>query len=494
MRKHQLYWIMIGLCAVWAGCQTNASSSVDLQDSPSGPNIVYILVDDMGYADLGVYGQETIPTPNLDRMAGEGIRFMQHYAGSTVCAPSRGALMTGRHSGHGRVRGNYERGSHGFGGGLHLQPQDVTVAEVLSRGGYSTGLIGKWGLGMHGTTGEPTSKGFDSYFGFLNQAHAHWQFPEYLFRDGDTVEIAENQNGQRGAYSNDLFTDGAIDFISEHQENPFFLYLAYTTPHAEMIVPEDSIFEQYKGQFEETPFVENTQGGNKKGFGRYQSQPNPKAAYATMVHRIDLDVQRILDHLQELGLDEQTIVMFSSDNGPHREGGAHPDQFDSNGPLRGMKRDLYEGGIRIPFIARWPGHIPAGQSSDHISAFWDVLPTVAELAHVDISNLEIDGISFAPEMLGKGDLQEKHDYLYWEFHEAKYTHQAIRRGDWKAVRLNPSKPVELYNLSTDLSESRNVADQYPDLAAELAILMDQSRTPHEIWKVKQPQISAAQAD
>ncbi len=468
-------------------CACNMEARDNRRHAPAlgtetAPNIIYILVDDLGYGDLGCYGQQEIPTPNLDRMAAEGIRFTQHYAGSTVCAPSRGSLMTGMHTGHGRVRGNYETGPFGFGGELELRPEDISIAEVLGRAGYRTGLVGKWGLGMNGTTGEPNEKGFDHYFGFLNQAHAHWQFPEYLYRNGEIVRIKGNENGQRGAYTNDLFTAEALEFIQQSHEKPFFLYVAYTTPHAELLVPEDSLFASIKGKYEEKPFVANGQGGNKKGFGTYASQSHPKAAYETMVRRIDLDVQRILDQLAAMGMDENTLVMFSSDNGPHREGGAHPDLFNSNGPLRGMKRDLYEGGIRVPFIVRWPGKIEAGKTSDHISAFWDVLPTLAEVAEVDISNLELDGLSFFSTLTGQ--TQAQHPYLYWEFHEAKYTHQAIREGAWKAVRLDPAGEVELYNLEQDPGESRNLAAQHPEVAKRLGEMMDDTHRHHELWELE----------
>lgn len=495
MKRNLYFWAIFSLIILFgeSSCEINAKAKQqpDVFSSEGGseaPNIIYILVDDMGYADLGCYGQQEIPTPNLDRMAAQGMRFTQHYAGSTVCAPSRGSLMTGMHTGHGRVRGNYETGPFGFGGELELRKQDITIAEVLNRAGYQTAMVGKWGLGMNGTTGEPTQKGFDSYFGFLNQAHAHWQFPEYLYENGQKVRIPENENRGRGKYTNDIFTEKALSFIeNSKQDTPFFLYLAYTTPHAELLVPEDSLFNSFKGKYEEVPYVANTQGGNSKGFGTYASQEYPKAAYATMVRRIDLDVQRVMDFLAEKGLEENTIIMFSSDNGPHQEGGAHPSQFDSNGPYRGMKRDLYEGGIRVPFIVKWPAKIQPGQTNTHISAFWDILPTMADLAQVDISNLELDGVSFFPTLVGNSAEQIEHDYLYWEFHEAKYTHQAVRQGPWKAVRLNPAGNVELYNLENDPGETTNLADAQPEIAERMASLIDQSRSTHEIWPVKRPE-------
>ena len=453
--------------------------------SQEKPNIVFILTDDMGYGDLGCYGQKTLKTPNIDRMAEEGIRFTQHYAGSSVCAPSRGVLMTGRDLGHCRVRGNYETGPHGFGGELELRTEDVTLAEVLKRADYQTAIVGKWGLGMDGTTGEPNKKGFDYSFGFLNQAHAHSQFPEYLFRNGKKIPVTENQNEKRGYFSNDIFTDEAIQFIRKKNKDPFFLYVALVTPHAEMLVPEDSIFDSYKGKFEETPFVMNGQGSNgKEPLGMYHSQSHPEAAFATMITRIDLDVQRIQDELKKLGIDDNTIVIFSSDNGPHKEAGNDPYYFNSNGSQRGIKRDLYEGGIRIPLIVKWPGMIKSGQVSDHISAFWDMLPTFADLAHVSIADVPTEGISLAPTLFGNPDKQEQHPYLYWEFHENKYSDQAVRKGKWKAVRHDPDAVAELYNLEEDPKEQNDLANQFPAIVMELQTLMDQSRTENPYFPLK----------
>lgn len=453
--------------------------------SQQKPNIVFILTDDMGYGDLGCYGQSTLKTPNIDRMAEEGIRFTNHYAGSSVCAPSRGSLMTGRDPGHCRVRGNYETGPHGFGGELELRPQDVTLAEVLKRADYQTAIVGKWGLGMDGTTGEPNKKGFDYAYGFLNQAHAHSQYPEYLFRNGKKVPVPENQNGKRGYFSNDIFTDEAIQFLQNKDEKPFFLFVSLITPHAEMLVPEDSIFNSYKGRFEETPFVMGTQGSNGKDpLGIYHSQDYPEAAFATMITRIDMDVQRILDELERQGIDDNTVVVFSSDNGPHKEGGNDPYYFNSNGSQRGIKRDLYEGGIRIPFIVKWPGVIPSGQVTDHISAFWDMLPTFADLADVSVDDVPTEGISMVPTLLGKKRKQKEHEYLYWEFHENKYSDQAVRQGKWKAVRHDPDGTGELYNLEDDPQEENNLAEKYPKKLNELLAIMDNARTDNPYFPIK----------
>lgn len=469
---------------VITGCSVKNEESSQTKQVKK-PNIVYILTDDLGYGDLGSYGQKIIKTPYLDKMAAEGIRFTQHYAGAPVCAPSRASLMTGRDTGHCWVRGNYETGPRGFGAELELRPEDKTIGELLQKAGYNTAMIGKWGMGMDETTGEPNKKGFDYSYGFLNQAHAHWQFPQYLYRNGKKESVEQNSGGKRSYFSNDIFTDEALGFIKAEREKPFFLYLAYTTPHAELLVPEDSIFDSYKGKFKESPFVANMSGSNRKdSLGYYRSQEYPFAAYAAMITHIDNDVHKIINQLKQLGLDENTIVMFSSDNGPHKEGGAKPEYFDSNGEFRGIKRNLNEGGIRMPFIARWPGHIKPGQISDHISAFWDILPTMADIAGVDISDVPTEGISLLPTLLNDTIGQEKHDYLYWEFHERKYSEQAVRKGDWKVVRHDPDGKAKLYNLKIDPSEEKNLAADHPDILSEMESLFERARTENPYWKMK----------
>ncbi len=388
------------------------------------PNIILILADDLGYGDLGCYGQKSIKTPDLDRMATEGMRFADFYSGSTVCAPSRCTLMTGYHTGHSRVRGN---------GIVPLLPEDVTVAEILKEAGYTTGMFGKWGLGEPGTSGVPNLKGFDEWFGYLNQVHAHNYYPDYLWRNQERVQIP------LGTYSHDLFTNEALDFIKRQQDQPFFLYIPYTVPHANnelgdqgMEVPSDAPYS-------------------------HEPWPQQQKNYAAMISRLDGDVGKILSLLTELGLDQDTIVFFSSDNGPHEEGGASAKFFNSSGPLHGIKRDLYDGGVRVPMIVHWPGKIRPGQTNNQPFALWDFLPTAAEVAGIQPPTWT-DGISLLPALLGRR--QKQHEFLYWEFHERGFE-QAVRMDQWKAVRHGLDQPTELYNLESDISEQYNLAEKYP---------------------------------
>ena len=440
------------------------------------PNIIYILADDLGYGDLGCYGQKTIKTDNIDRMAAEGMRFTQHYAGSTVCAPSRCTLMTGLHTGKATVRGN----SGKIEGRVPLRTSDVTIAEMLKRAGYATALVGKWGLGEERTTGFPNKKGFDYFFGYLNQTHAHNYYPAFLWRNNKKVALGNEvvrpksgyAQGYGGAstkcvdYSHDIFTREAFDFIDKSRHRPFFLYLAYTIPHANN---EARILDRH--------------GMEVPDYGIYKDKDWPEAqkGHAAMITRMDRDIGRLLGRLKKLGLDESTLVMFSSDNGPHREGGARPEFFNSGGSLRGIKRDLYEGGIRVPMIARWPGKIKAGSVSNHVSAFWDILPTCAEVA-VFKSPENIDGISMIPTLLGQAEQQKKHKFLYWEFHEGGFK-QAVRMGEWKAVRLGPGEPLELYNLVEDIAEKQNVAAQHPEVIAKIESYLRTARTHSPNWPV-----------
>ena len=436
-----------------------ASSCLAEEPAPK-PNIIFILADDLGYADLGCYGQRHFETPHLDRMAAEGMRFTQHYAGSTVCAPSRACLLAGKHTGHVTQRVN---------GSLQFpeDPVDVCVARLLKRVGYTTALIGKSGLSCNSADGGlPQRKGFDEFFGYTSHVRAHRYFPEWLWRNGEKVELPRNQEQSGVHYSGDLFMKETEEFLRANAEGPFFLHLALQQPHADLNVPGEWR-ERFLGRYDEVPF---------KG-GHYRAEENPKATFAGMVAYLDNAVGRVLDQLRVLGIERDTLVIFSSDNGPMSEGGWDKRYFDSNGPLRGGKRDLYEGGVRVPTIAWQPGVVQEGSETDHVSAFWDFLPTACELAGAPIPD-DTDGISYAPTLTGQGDQQE-HDWLYWEFYE-RGGKQAVRYGNWKGVRLGMGanrKPLELYDLATDLGERNNVAAEHPEVVARLEQIMREANTP-----------------
>ena len=443
--------------------------------APAGrrPNIIFIQADDLGYGDLSVYGQRHFRTPNLDRMAAEGMRFTSYYSGSTVCAPSRASLMTGLHTGHGRIRGN---------GDYALLPAEVTVGEVLKSAGYRTAVFGKWGLGTSATTGRPDLQGFDESFGILDHTHAHRQYTSHLWKNGEVFPVDLEKD-----YVNDLFTNATVDFIERQKAAPFFISLAVTSPHAELRVPADSLAE-FHGRFEEKPFRNEKADAvataepspeRRPSIG-YRSQETPRAAFAAMVSRLDRHVGQVLESLKRAGVDRETIVFFTSDNGPHREGGADPEFFDSNGPFKGLKRDLYEGGIRVPMIVRWPGGIKAGQVSDHPWAHWDFLPTAAALAGVK-PPAALDGRSRMPLLTGRR--QPAAPPLYWEFFERGFD-QAVRMGDWKAVRRGVDGPVELYNLRNDPGEATDLAAQRPEILRQVTDLLARSRTESEIWSRK----------
>ncbi len=434
------------------------------------PNIVFIIADDLGYADVGCYGQDKIRTPHIDRLAAEGMRFTDAYAGCTVCAPSRSVLMTGLHMGHTPIRTN---------GGGPLLPDEVTVAEVLQQVGYATGGFGKWGLGEEpGLSGVPSKKGFDKFFGYLNQAHAHFFYPEYLYDNERKYPLKGNEGGKRTTYSHDVIAEQALQFIRQNRDRPFFCYAPFTIPHWELLVPEDSLAE-YRGKFEERPFIDPR--------NHYARQDESRAAYAAMITRMDRDIGRMMALLKELNLDDNTIVFFTSDNGP-----AMPivgdDYFRSKGPLRGHKGNFYEGGIRVPMIARWPGKIEAGVVSRHVWSFQDFMPTAAELAGTK-PPAAIDGISVVPTLVGQkaaGRAQEQHEYHYWELprmdadnrwrYRKEIPSGALRMGDWKAVRPKPDGPVELYNLKEDIGETKNVAAGNPEVLARIDEYLRTART------------------
>jgi len=438
------------------------------------PNIIYILADDLGYGDLSCYGQEKFETPNIDRLAEEGMKFLQHYSGSTVSAPSRSVLMTGRHTGHTQIRGNQEVQPEGQ---APLKGSVLTVAELLQDAGYVTGAYGKWGLGYPGSEGDPNKQGFDEFYGYNCQRYAHRYYPEHIWHNQEKINL-KNDGTERITYAQDLIQEEALGFIEENQDKPFFLFLPYLIPHAELAVPDDDIMARFRGKFPEEPYSGNDYGENFN-YGGYCSVENPRAVFAAMIVRLDRYVKEISNKLKAMGIDDNTVVMFTSDNGPHLEGGADPHFFNSNGPFRGHKRDLYEGGIRVPFIARWPGTIEPNRVSSHISDFADFLPTVCDMAGTEIPE-NTDGISFLPEL--KGEEQKTHDYLYWEFTSAGGK-QAIRMGNWKGVKVNinnnPDSPLLLYNLFEDKGEENNVANQYPEILEELEKKMEEAHTCSE---------------
>jgi arylsulfatase A len=455
------------------------------------PNIVYIMADDLGVGEVGCYGQTKIRTPHIDRLAAEGMRFTAHYSGSPVCAPSRCTLLTGLHTGHAYIRDNDEMGFRGdvwhdlsLEGQRPLETGTYTIGTMLQAAGYRTAAIGKWGLGGPGSTGEPNAQGFDHFFGYLCQRVAHNHYPSYLWRNREKVPLAneyvyphEKLPADLDAddpksyakytgtqYAGDLMADEALAFIREHRERPFFLYLAPTIPHAALQVPEDSLAE-YLGKFPETPY---------KGEKSYLPQRAPRAAYAAMVTRMDGYVGRILALLKELDLDGDTVVMFSSDNGPTFNGGTDSAFFESAAGLRGLKQDVYEGGIRVPLVARWPGRVPAGSTSAFSSAFWDMLPTFADMAGATPARAT-DGVSLVPALTGQQP--KDRDHLYWEF-EGR---QAVRMGRWKAVRLKPGGATELYDLEADPAETRDIAAAHPDAVRRAEQIFTAGRTESELF-------------
>jgi arylsulfatase A-like enzyme len=456
-----------------SGCYTNQEGLSDK------PNIIFLIADDAGYGDFGCYGQDVFTTPNIDRMAAEGMLFTQHYSGSTVCAPSRSSLMTGQHTGHTFIRGNKgikPEGQYPIPDTLQIIP------ELLKEAGYVTGGFGKWGLGGPGTEGDPIHQGFDVWFGYNCQSLAHNYYPEYLWHNQDTVFLHGNDNGGTDQYSFDIIHQEALKFIEDYQNGPFFLFLPYTIPHAEILVPDDSLFQKYRGQFDENPY-KGVDEGPRYRKGPYGSQKTPRAAFAAMMERFDLSVGDIMCKIDDLGIGDNTLFILTSDNGPHLEGGADPDFFHSNGIYRGYKRDLYEGGIRVPFVVRWPDIVKGGIKTGHVSAFWDLLPTFCEIGGADIPE-NIDGISFLPTLKQEG-IQEKHPYLYWEFYE-QGGKQAVRMDYWKGIRLQIKKdpenaPLELYNLLEDPEEKNDISNQHPEIVRQIEEIMAEAHTPSEIF-------------
>jgi arylsulfatase A-like enzyme len=406
------------------------------------PNIVFIIADDLGYGDLSCYGQTQFSTPNIDRLAKEGMRFTQAYAGATVCAPSRCGLMTGLHGGHTRIRGNRNPE-------IPLEPGDLVIPEALKQAGYHTGLFGKWGLGYTGTNGVPNKKGFDEFFGYHTQLQAHTYYPHNLYDNGRDFTIPNNWGTKQRQYAPELIAQRAMKFLDDQRgaARPFFQYLPSTLPHANNELGRDT------GDGMEIP-----------DWGEFAKKewPNPEKGFAAMTTYLDRFVGRVLDKLKETGAEQNTVVIFTSDNGPHQEGGHSAKYFKSSGPLRGIKRDLYEGGIRVPFLIRWPGVVKPGSTSDQQIAFWDMLPTLAEIGGAAAPG-KIDGVSvtraFRGESLPAGRV------FYWEFHEGGFN-RAVRFGDWKAIQFGKNGPIELYNLKTDLGEVTDVAAANPGAIAD----------------------------
>jgi arylsulfatase A len=458
------------------------------------PNIIFIMADDLGYGELGSYGQEKIRTPYLDRMTAEGMRFTQHYSGSPVCAPSRCVLLTGKHTGHAYIRANDEMTERGdvwhdpaIEGQRPLPPGTTTMATLLRSAGYATAGIGKWGLGGPDDSGHPNDQGFDFWYGYLCQRVAHNYYPTHLWRnrekhilegneyfyphqrfpedgDPDDPEAYAAYSGKH--YSLDLMEREALDFVRRSKDRPFFLYLPFTIPHVSLQVPEDSLRE-YAGVFPETPYL------GDKG---YLPHRTPHSAYAAMITRMDRTIGRIEALVEELGLGRDTLFIFTSDNGPTFNGGTDSAFFKSAGPLRGLKTQLYEGGIRVPMIARWKGRIEPGSVSDFVSAFWDFLPTFTELAGVETPE-GADGVSLLPTLFSRPEKQKEHDLLYWEYLGG----QVVRMGDWKGIRPRGGTPLELYDLGSDIGETRNLAEKNPEITARIAELMKTSRTESELF-------------
>lgn len=448
------------------------------KDSPTRPNVVFIMADDLGWNELGSYGQTKIQTPNIDRLASQGMRFTDYYSGAPVCAPARCTLMTGKHLGHAEVRDNSEVGTwDSYRGQMPLSADVGTIASMMKAQGYACGAFGKWGLGEVGSTGDPLNKGFDRFFGYNCQRHAHNLFPRYLVSDREHYVLEGNDRGLTGAqYGPQVIADQLLEFIRDNRQRPFFAYYPTVIPHLALQVPEEEL-EQYKGKWDETPYTGKS----------YLPHPTPRAAYAAMITFMDKQVGRLMALLDELDLSDNTIVFFTSDNGTTMlKAQVDYEFFESVGPLRGLKGDVYEGGIRVPMIARWPGRIQPDSVTDLPTAHWDAMATIADVVGIE-SLPGTDGVSYLPTLLGQADRQQRHEYLLWDF--AGYGgQQAVRIGPWKGVRRdlrkNPDAPVELYNLNDDIGEQHDVASDHPEIVSRIKQILIDGRTSPQVarWR------------
>lgn len=464
MNKNKFLYLSSGLLFASIGNTVQGQEAVATTERP---NVIYLLCDDMGYSDIEAYGQQMISTPNLTSLVNNGMSFTQFYASTAVSAPSRASLMTGQHTGHTKIRGNKEIQPEGQ---EPLDPNVETIGNLFQQNGYITGCFGKWGMGYPGSGGEANDMGFDVFYGYNCQRKAHSYYPQYLWNNKEKVQLGGN------SYSQDLIHQEALKFIRDNADKAFFGYFTYTIPHAELTQPQDSIVAMYDGKFyEPNPWYND---------GDYGTALNPRTQFAAMITRLDTYVGQIIDELERLGIADKTLFIFTSDNGPHNEGGADPTFFNTEERLRGLKRALYEGGMRVPFIAYWPGTIEAGAISHIQAAGWDMMPTFVELLGEDTNwrDEAMDGLSILPTLTGKGTQQE-HEFLYWEFHEEN-GRQAVRAGDWKLIRQNikNGNPThELYNIAEDPHEDNDLAATYPDKVEELKAIMDREHTHSDMF-------------
>lgn len=464
MNKNKFLYLSSGLLFASIGNTVQGQEAVATTERP---NVIYLLCDDMGYSDIEAYGQQMISTPNLTRLVNNGMSFTQFYASTAVSAPSRASLMTGQHTGHTKIRGNKEIQPEGQ---EPLDPNVETIGNLFQQNGYVTGCFGKWGMGYPGSGGEANDMGFDVFYGYNCQRKAHSYYPEYLWNNKEKVQLGGN------SYSQDLIHQEALKFIRDNADKAFFGYFTYTIPHAELTQPQDSIVAMYDGKFyEPNQWYDD---------GDYGTALNPRTQFAAMITRLDTYVGQIIAELERLGIADKTLFIFTSDNGPHNEGGADPTFFNTEERLRGLKRALYEGGMRVPFIAYWPGTIEAGAISHIQAAGWDMMPTFVELLGEDTNwrDEAMDGLSILPTLTGKGTQQE-HEFLYWEFHEEN-GRQAVRAGDWKLIRQNikNGNPThELYNIAEDPHEDNDLAATYPDKVEELKAIMDREHTHSDMF-------------